>query len=116
MKEGTGRGAGGCYERLPPFPGRRGRLCRPALPGGGGGWEPGTHTGRDGPGPGAGRCGAQSGAAQSQESQPNNQVPSRRWFQGNLLGTFFPGTKVDGMYLQGQLPLCCPWAGTQKSI
>lgn len=46
----------------------------------------------------------------------NSQVPSRRWFQGSLVGTFFPGTKIDGMCLQGQLPLCCPWAGTQKCV
>lgn len=113
MKEGTGGGAGGSYERLPPFPGGGGggavSLCRAVEEDGA------EHTGRDSPGPGAARCGAQSGF-QSRESPLNNQVPSRRWFQGNLLGTFYPGTNVDGMYLQEQLPLCCPWAGTQKPI
>lgn len=57
-----------------------------------------------------------AGLPRAKSPSRNKQGPSRRWFQGNLVGTFFPGTKIDGMYLQGQLSLCCPRAGTQKPI
>lgn len=94
MKEGTGRGAGGSCERQPPFPGGGGSCAVLLCPAAEEGRSRDPHTGEELRG-----CGAPSGAPQSQEPQPNKQVPSGPWSQGNLVGIFFPGTKIDGMYL-----------------
>lgn len=101
MKEGTGRGAGGSYRATATFSWEDGGSCaglRCCVLGEGGCCAP--HTGRDGPGRGAGRMWSlladtwsSKRGSPSQESQLNDQVPSRRWFQGNLVGTFFPRHK-----------------------
>lgn len=51
--------------------------------------------------------------ARSVTEQPG---PLKAMVSGKPCGHFFPGTETDGICLQGQLPLCCPWAGTQKRI
>lgn len=97
MKEGTGRGAEGSYRATATFSWEEGAavpacvaLC----------WEKVGAVHRTQAGHGAGRMWSlladtwsSKRGSPSQESQLNNQVPSRRWFQGNLVGTFFPRHK-----------------------
>lgn len=111
MKEGTGRGAGGSYRATAAFSWEEGAAVPPCFAGC---WR---------------KVGAVSltqartalarsseRAPQRREPQLNNVGPSRRWLQGNLVGTVFSRHRLMGCSCRGSFHLCCPWAGAQKPI